>query len=305
MNKESANIYIHSLRATRVPPVYHVRFLKLKELLGDMYEKYEKFKLVVNVYWDGAGFQNRHMNISGLDWVGIPKGTTPRILLPSKGGLNSFTSNNGVLFSKPSGSFVDLTLSFTELSDGQLYYMGTIVFFIFTIYGVEGKQIIPRTINNEMVNFLLHSNNATTNLNNNGGILTFNGVKIIEVLGGIYNKYDKFKIVLTGFINNNTNSVSNTLLAVKMRGLNWLGQYDYAIGNNNPYNDAPTLGFVNASSVSNTYQLTQSNWGCDFNKPSSNNANLIIYLYTVQNTVVFTDRNYGITTYLFTIHGVE
>lgn len=306
MNKESANIALFLSSAyAGSDNVYTIKNFKLQETLGEMYYKYKKFKLVVNAYMDNTSYTARYIKIVGLDWCELPSNQLyPNIMFSHRGGLCIMPSNFGPVFNRPSNSLINLRISFNAVQD-VAYFVG-IGYLLLTIYGVEENKIsIPKPLNTVSTNFYLYSSDATLNVNNAGSSLNFDNVRIREILGGMYDKYNKFKLILTSFSNVNTNSLSDTLVGVKIKGLNFIQTYDYAKFSVSPYIDAPTLAVCTCGSSSAVMQQTQCNWGVMFNKPSSNNASLILYLYTIQNNAIFTNRNYGISTFYFTIYGIN
>lgn len=325
MNKLSSTFTLNLQNVSRiVDNTYYFDNINIRDLLGDLYNKYDRFKLVLTASsgYNGRfpaeypGYNSRSIKLFGFDWlnvneVSVNRNTyTPNIIFPNQGGsVDNLQSNIGFIFSKPSNTTGSFFFKFHNINTAPAI-SDPRHFIVFTIYGVEETPSIPPTIMSLSSTFILNSNDATINTNNNGGILTFKNFKIMECLGKMYDKYDKFKLVLNSFTNYNTETLTNVnrLIAVKMRGLNFINVYDYSpysYSYPNPYTDAPTLGMVNMASAGFSQQQTQANWGCVFSKPSNTSVDLTIYLYTIQNSFVFTDRNYGITSYTFSIYGIK
>ena len=141
--------------------------------------------------------------------------------------------------------------------------------------------------------------------------LEFTGVPIKEILGDMWNKYDKFKIILNAYYNRNTITIQEyqRLIGIRIKGFDFINIWDYSINWTqfpDPYKDIPMLGISQINQSSYTLRRFESNWGCVFNKPSNSVIDLTLYLYTVQNATTFTDSyNYGTSSFFFTIIGVK
>jgi hypothetical protein len=304
MNKQTATIVFHSNDMILENNEYYIKNFKIKEILGDIYDKYNKFNFTLDTFYTNATFPNRRILIFGLNWTSILQNEPAQIPLQISNGITRYTSNNSVMFLKPASPIIDLKLVFFGTGFNSPNLMGTFVMLV-SFEGVEEtKELIPRTINIDTSTLFLHSSNAASI---EGGILTFKNIKIKQLLGDMYDKYNKFKLILTGFYNRNLNVLSDTqrLIAIKVKGFDYVGQYDYAYINPNPYIDIPTLGMSWCGSNSTVLQQTQANWGCVFNKPSNSIIDLTIYLYTVQNCYTFTHIDYGISAFFFTICGIN
>lgn len=309
MNKQTATIVFHSNDMILENNEYYIKNFKIKETLGDIYDKYNKFNFTLDAFYNNVSFTSRRLLIFGLNLSSILQNEPAQIPLQVSNGITQYTSNNSVMFLKPASPIIDLRLVFINnvvntYPSTTPFAMGTFVMLV-SFEGVEeSKELIPRTINIDTSTLFLHSSNAVSI---EGGILTFKNIKIKQLLGDMYDKYDKFKLILTGFYNRNLNVLSDTqrLIAIKVKGFDYVGQYDYAYINDNPYIDIPTLGMFWNASNSAIMQQTQANWGCVFNKPSSLTTDLTIYLYTVQNCYTFTHIDYGISAFFFTICGIN
>jgi hypothetical protein len=153
MNKECATITLHSNYVSSLGSSELVfRNIPIKKILGDMYDKYNKFKLVLNThagnYLAGATNREFQFRITGLDFINtidyklLTRLQKPAIFVPfvkttATQNLNQFTANHGAVFTKPSNQMVDITLTFT---DRQGYLVGGNIganMFVFSIYGIE------------------------------------------------------------------------------------------------------------------------------------------------------------------------
>ena len=127
----------------------------------------------------------------------------------------------------------------------------------------------------------------------------------------MWNKYDKFKIILNAYFNRNTATIQEyqRLIGIRMKGFDFINIWDYSINWTqfpDPYKDIPMLGISPILQNNIIIRRFEGNWGCVFNKPSNPVIDLTLYLYTIQNTDTFTDLyNYGTSSFFFTIIGVK
>lgn len=138
----------------------------MRQVLGDMYDKYEHFEIIFNgiggwanaTSWTAGGITNIAntatwtLGMSGLDWeastyngqlsnlVYFPN----RFTLPTGGyGATNFSTNNGIMFRKPTSPFVTLNITPYLTRGGQpaiaVVTTGTASIdfnFSFSIYGL-------------------------------------------------------------------------------------------------------------------------------------------------------------------------
>lgn len=153
MDKESATITFNSGRVSTLGSS-NLEFtgIPLKEILGDMWDKYKKFKLVLNTHagnFNSAYFNRQYMvRISGLPFINTTDykifNNTEKCLyyaLPVQSttmqNLNQFVANNGGTFLKPANPNVDIFISFLDRHLGQPNINLGFNIFTFSIYGVE------------------------------------------------------------------------------------------------------------------------------------------------------------------------
>ncbi len=319
MNIESASIFIHSRhkKFVRVGNYYIVKSFPIRELLGDMYNKYNKFKFIITNFWEwGFGNPGSSINISGLDWEGLKnENSRPRMNYFGGFGTAIYNTKYGLVFNKPSTHTVDLTLIFQKNYTDEIYYQGTLFAFTVVIYGIVESPLLltyNNPINSLSSSFLLDSRKATININNYGGEITFKNVKIKELLGDMYDKYDKFKLILTNMYSVPFNPIAPSdrrLVGIKVKGLPFPRVYEYSIMDQyfpHPYKTIPTLGIIEYPTSNHSTNIFYGEWGVDFDKPSNPTVDLTIYIYTIQNSTVFTNTiNYFINVYNFTVLGIE
>ena len=153
MDKESATITFNTGRVSSMGSSnLEFKGVPIKEILGDMWDKYKKFKLVLNTHggnFNSAYFNRQHsIRISGLPFINttdykIYHNTEKSLVytLPvfanSMQQLNQLPANNGGVFLKPPNPNVDININF--LDRNFLLVNGNIGFnaFTFSIYGVE------------------------------------------------------------------------------------------------------------------------------------------------------------------------
>jgi hypothetical protein len=132
--------------------------------------------------------------------------------------------------------------------------------------------------------------------------IVYKNINLIELLGDLYDKYDRYKIVLYGFQNANPNSIPNRNHAIKLSGLDWVGELEYLTDNTS----LATIGMVFVSSNSNfTTVQSSSNWGCVFNKPNRNNIDITIHMIDLITNTTIPSNNYGPMIFYFSIYGIK
>ena len=176
LSAESANLEIETgqtvVLADVVYPFAVTNTVNLRTVLGDMYDKYNKFYIVFNSYGGFSGnvalsYTTATTNASGQTsfvWTLGMSGDLrflsnavngqlstigyfpPRFTLPVNGYsfLNAPQSNNGLVFQKPNNEIVQITLSPYQIRGGlpaNLVCTGTTSIydfnFNFTIYGLS------------------------------------------------------------------------------------------------------------------------------------------------------------------------
>ena len=330
MNKASATFTLHTnnCTSTRDPNVYTFSHLNIKEILGDMLYKYSRFKMVVNAeigYTSNSG-QIFFLKLSGFDWINSYDfrrrvKSDPYIILPinTTTRFNQLPSNNGVMFSRPSNNTVNFEISFasrdTYMTAGSLNI--TECFFIITIYGVDDE--IPRDIISatnmmikESATFTLHNRSVSSD---RGVIFTFNNLNIREILGPMFNKYSRFKLVLNAqggyyYISPDTVTMNgitftprggaNEPFFLKLSGFDWINSYDFRT----EVKSVPYIMFPTISNHRQQINIFQSNNGFMFQKPSNGLVNFEMWY---QNRDLWNSSTYLMAEHLFifSIYGLD
>lgn len=132
----------------------------MRQVLGSMYDKYNKFKIccasigivnnasnviedrIVNVNLSGLSFTNRQYDSTGSSSTNSAIMTCLSII-NTNGLAFNFTGEIGVMFEKPVSSLLDLTIFFTRVTDGVIptttYGNGNFVA-AFIIYGIDDDE---------------------------------------------------------------------------------------------------------------------------------------------------------------------
>ncbi len=152
----------------------------------------------------------------------------------------------------------------------------------------------------ESSHFLL-SHSMTSNPQTVGGILEFNGFKIREVLGDMYDKYDKFKIVFNSIFSWNNLTFPGRQIAVKMSGLDWVGLNEYG----NDDKTLATVGLIWVGFNGGITTQTAGTFGVVFNKPKQESINLTIRFFDLSINDYNSTQIYNVNHFYFNIYGVK
>lgn len=153
MDKECATLTLHSNMVSSVGvPELQFKNIPIKQILGDMWDKYEKFNLVLNcqagVYISAALNKQYVLRIQGLDWVDITQynkttkySYTPAIILPTvtanSSNLNQMPANTGFTFRRPTNTMIDLTIAYLDRNITVPTHNIGSTMHVFSIYGVD------------------------------------------------------------------------------------------------------------------------------------------------------------------------
>ncbi len=149
MNKQSATLQFQANMISSLgAPSNTYRNVPIRDILGEMYDKYNKFKLVLN-YHSGniTNITSYSVRISGLDFINTMEYKTDKsnqksalFMLPQNTGraINQIQENYGAVFRKPANNKVDITISMLLTSTMEIpnYNTGS-QYFVFSIYGIE------------------------------------------------------------------------------------------------------------------------------------------------------------------------
>jgi len=163
-------------------------------------------------------------------------------------------------------------------------------------------------MNLESANLILRTSSVAVGADKNTARtqITFRNINMKVVLGTLYSKYQRFKICFTSFGNANTSSiaaVSDRVLMVQMRGLNWTNRlYD---GTTSANENSVVLGSAFFNNTTGFSLNFTGEIGWVFDKPPSDNVDLTVFLNRVSDGTIPTSGNYGESVFCFSIYGVE
>ena len=149
MNKESATLQFHvNMVSSLGAPSNTYKNVPIRDILGEMYDKYNKFKLVLNYHTGNTtNLTSYSVRISGLDFINTmeynidkSKQKSALYMLPQSISrpINQIQDNYGAVFRKPANNKVDITISLLLTSTMEIpnYNTGS-HYYVFSIYGVE------------------------------------------------------------------------------------------------------------------------------------------------------------------------
>jgi len=116
MDKQTASTTIHSNNLIMVGNEFYMKNFKIKELLGDMWDKYERFNFNVISSWDTGTYPSLQLTISGLQWINLPLGEQAKIIISGTGDPIQYKNKLSNLFLKPSSPIVELKFSFMDMA---------------------------------------------------------------------------------------------------------------------------------------------------------------------------------------------
>jgi hypothetical protein len=131
--------------------------------------------------------------------------------------------------------------------------------------------------------------------------LEFKGVPIKEILGDMWDKYKKFKLVLNTHAGNNNSGYFNKQHSIRISGLPFINTTDYKIYNNIEKSLVYTLPTF-PNSMINLNQLPANNGGT-FLKPSNHNVDITINF--IDRNFLLVNANIGFNIFTFSIYGIE
>lgn len=163
-------------------------------------------------------------------------------------------------------------------------------------------------MNLESAVLVLRSANATSNIL--GSNMTWNAVNFRQLLGTLYDKYDKFKICLTSVSNFNANAiavVADRFVSCEMTGLNFINStFEYQVGNGGMLTNKTTLcpvDLVGTTNQGRSINLT-GEFGQVFYIDNPNVVDINISLLRIMDGTLNGAQDYGNWVFVFSIYGV-
>ena len=157
-------------------------------------------------------------------------------------------------------------------------------------------------MNLESATLVLRSINANTNVGNLNNDVTWSNINIKALLGSMWTKYKKFKIILTAFASSPQSGITdpNRLVNVYMEGLRWVNSsYDTSISANRSRALVGTAEFATTGRSIN--YVNESGFIFD-NQQTTANLRMVLTRIT-DDTVVATQ--YSSFVCCFSIYGLE
>lgn len=303
----------------------------LRDALGTLWDRYDRLKIYMTgvVYFTGTSNNNdRTLNfyLSGVPLEYQTYNNSNNKLtneafigsifqsFASTNAVKTYPSTTGVVFTKEQGR-VNLTISvrsgYTNAPPVAVSLAGAQLVFQFMVYGVEEVPRLLKSANPRNYPLVLSGFQATTQ-NANKTRMEFQNINLRELIGDDYDKYDRFKLILTQYVMNYQSNGSTAALSILVDGLPFENAtYTTAFGINTT--NVNQLGSARMSywTASSTWYVT--NWavpiypqdyvGAVFGK-YQDRVNLVISLVYMGGSVLRPEP-YGNSTFYFNIVPIE
>ena len=321
MDQEIAKLWLNSGSLTTTPSQTGVRSadnmtvtfnFDLRIVLGEtLWSKYKYFKMYFNdtfpatallgmatLYQDG-------LNLIQASYQGKPPGFQTAIdetnlaiditnVLPRH--LNRSSNRRTFVMIKPDANNVQLTLQFVDETGGTATMAQRIFFLAFVPIDDTKIYRSPYTslYQNEQVNFtlngfLLPSGGGGTNQfgtsNANRTILTFTNINMRNILGSLWNKYEKFNLICNniGFCLAGASFTATTRrMWFELEGLQFINNLRVTTGYKQGNGFTQQLFYVNEFTYDAEYGEPPMSINT-FRKPESENINFTIYCWCANN----------------------
>ena len=322
MNQEIAKLYLNSTNLTTTQGQTGIIsadkktitfFLDMRIVLGEtLWSKYEYFKMYftdptptttglvfTTIFQDG-------LNLIQASYMGKPAGSNTAISVNNTSIYARFSNNNGsnylekqnnineFVMIKPNTNNIQLT--FTLVDDIASATAQTARPFFMTFVPYEDKIIYKNPYNqlfqNEQVNFTLstiylggrNSSNIRGSVNSLGNVFTFNNVNMRNIIGTMWDKYDKFNLVLLNF-GTGPSGISYTQLSSRMffvmEGLEMINSLAVTSTYRQGVGISPLFRYQTTFSTDANYFDYPSGIIGTFRKPESNNVNLTFSIFSL------------------------
>ena len=226
------------------------RNIDLKNVMGEMWDKYEKFSIRPNSFRQFAGTTNTgsqanvtQTNIKGFDWINCydEKYGTGQIFMPvysmNSGGSsrNIIPTNNHYCFNFRKGQqFIDIEFQITTLSTNTVPAA--------SLTSMPEQQftfiIQPAVDNQNEMGYLGLYTNTTNNptqypakqVTNNARVYTYNGFDMRQCCSEFWDKYEDFEILLASYNYQGlgATTVEQQIMPITMTGFNWINNFTKA-----------------------------------------------------------------------------
>lgn len=335
MNRESATFQLSTgltgpsfIRGTTS---YTWLNFNLRDALGTLWDKYDRLKIYCTsiIYFTGTSANNDRTLNFYLSGVPLEYQTynytnnklTNEAFIGSV--FQNFSSTNtikvnpsttGVVFTKEQGS-VNLTIQvksgFTQAPPVAVSLAGASFCFMFMVYGVEEVPRLIRNPNPKNYPLVLSGYQATTQ-NASKTRMQFQNIDLRQVIGDDYDKYDRFKLILSQYVMNNQNNGSTANFSITVDGLPFQNAtYTTAFGVNTTNTSQLGMARMSYWTAASTWYVSgytipiflQDYNGAVFGK-YQDRVNLVLSLVYMGGTVL-RPENYANSTFYFNIVPIE
>lgn len=292
--------------------------LNLKQLLGILFYKYDKFMLnCCGVYSRTVGLAATYNGMTDIVMSGLPfiNNTDTSIGMLSStcsvgliwtayNSTPQFSNANGVTFLRPSGEFANISLQLVD-SNGYATFNGAdYPNMIFKITGIpKPTEIIYKPLaTRECVKLVLNTS-LGSNVDGKNVVTKFETLDMRTILGKMYDRYERFELVtnqITMMWNNNNNgsynySSDNNGCCIYMSGLDFTNNFKYP--SNYQYVSTAGASSAPASLYYKKSQVLVGMYNNSYNTSQVVSGNLQILTFN-QNVVNIFERTSHPTIYL-------
>lgn len=333
MNKEVAKLFLSSGNLTTTQSSIGVRnstntsftwFVDMRNVLGEtLFNNYERYKVYIQFNQNPSVAELQTYYLEGLNFIQTSNQgmlTVNKVpIMSNYNNLNSATKPiiNGFTMIKPNANLTPITISI-ESNDGSTPAGNQYVAVVFTFAPIsEDKLISPYEYcyKDEQVNFTLSTQALTANatnqygtMNTNKSIFTFTNINMRNIIGTLWDKYDKFNLqIRTIGVGAFTTAISgaNRRMYFKISGLQFIN--NMVVENSIDLNSIWTPLYLNEPTTYSTLATFESPSDTyTFRKPESENVSLSFSLWTLaNNSSYYSSLLYSDTTFSFSVFGVK
>lgn len=319
MDKEVATLFLMTNNLATTPNQYGFRvgtndftfFVDMRQWLGEMlWNNYDKYivnvsfltpvtagpNLFLNIMCDGLNFINttRNGQSAGSQLLGIDYYTASPSWGYNNGCWVPWQGSNGRVMIKPDTNLANVRIYFQAVGGNNNQPASFNNMFLLTARGVEPKMKIYKNLLNDFYtkqtrNFVLDTNVLTIGGTNQYGTMnaslsqfTFTNVPIRTILGTLFEKYEKFNVIMTSVglgPNGTTYSTIQARIMWIIDGFQIINSLALGVNDTTSYNkyaiipeSQPETNTQNSYTAANNFANTQTTY--TIRKPESNTINL-------------------------------
>lgn len=341
MDQEIAKLWLNSGSLTTTPSQtgvisadnMTVTFnFDLRIVLGEtLWSKYKYFKMYINDTYPASGtgiatlYQNG-LNLIQASYQGKTAGfqtaidetnISTTVGLPRQ--FNRSANTRTFVMIKPDANNVQLTLQFVYETGATATITQRIFFLAFVPIDDTKIYRSPYTMlyQNEQVNFTLSgtilpaggvaASNQFGSRNANFNIFTFTNINMRQILGSLWDKYDKFNLICNSIGMQGTGatfSVAQRRMWYEMEGLQFINNLRVTTGYKQ--GNGFTQQFFYTETFTNDCEYGQAPMSINtFRKPESENVDLTFYCWTANGGGTITVVQLNPQTFTFSVVGVK